>query len=77
MFHSFFHFLRFALAVVEDLCIADLLDRLRDLHAGNALHLIDQSELVGILFLSENLYGLAVDAMIVFVVSPVFVLYCS
>ena len=54
MFHSFFHFLRLALAVVEDLRIANLLDRLRDLHTGNTLHLVDQSELVGILFLSEN-----------------------
>ena len=39
---------------MEDLRVADLLDGLRDLHAGNTFHLVDQGKLISILFLSEN-----------------------
>ncbi len=47
--------IRLALAVVEDLRVADLLDGLPDLHTGNTFHLVDQGELIGIFLLSENL----------------------
>ena len=39
---------------MTDLCLADLLDRLRDLHAGCFLHLVDKLELALAFFAAED-----------------------